>query len=98
MRGELGLDPKLPERNSSQRQLDLLAAGASMEEVYAQTVRETRTLRTLKGVQHGKPGETQPTEAELRGVLEEQLRHITSNAVMCPSCSSSAARSSASVG
>lgn len=43
VRGELGLDPKLPERNSSQRQLDLLAAGASMEEVYAQTVRETRT-------------------------------------------------------
>jgi len=43
VRGELGLDPKLPERNSSQRQLDLLAAGASMAEVYAQTVRETRT-------------------------------------------------------
>jgi carboxylate-amine ligase len=42
-RRELGLDPKLPERNSAQRQLDLLAAGASMEEVYAQTVRETRT-------------------------------------------------------
>ena len=43
VRAELGIDPKLPELNSAQRQRAMLASGASMQEVYAETVRDTRT-------------------------------------------------------
>jgi carboxylate-amine ligase len=43
VRAELRIDPRLPERNSAQRQRALLASGASMREVYAETVRDTRT-------------------------------------------------------
>jgi glutamate---cysteine ligase / carboxylate-amine ligase len=42
MRAELGIEVALPELNGAQRQRRLLEAGASMEEVYAATVRETR--------------------------------------------------------
>jgi carboxylate-amine ligase len=43
-RAEHGLpEPALPERNAAQRQRALIAAGASPREVYAETVRETRT-------------------------------------------------------
>lgn len=42
MRAELGIDVVLPELNGAQRQRRLAEAGASMEEVYAATVRETR--------------------------------------------------------
>jgi glutamate---cysteine ligase / carboxylate-amine ligase len=42
MRGELGLDPMLPELNGAQRQRRMIDAGASMEEVYSASVRETR--------------------------------------------------------
>jgi carboxylate-amine ligase len=42
MRAELGLDPALPALNGAQRQRRAIAAGASMEEVYAASVQETR--------------------------------------------------------
>ncbi len=42
MRGELGIDLALPERNGAQRQRAMIAAGAPREEVYAATVAETR--------------------------------------------------------
>ena len=41
-RAELGLDPQLPALNGAQRQRRALDAGASMEEVYATSVQETR--------------------------------------------------------
>jgi carboxylate-amine ligase len=43
-RGALGIDPRLPDRNGAQRQRGALAAGASIEDVYAAEV--TTTLRT----------------------------------------------------
>src|SRR3954470_7186772 len=42
MRAELSLDPQLPALNGAQRQRRAIDAGASMEEVYASSVRETR--------------------------------------------------------
>lgn len=42
VRGELGIDVVLPELNGAQRQRRMLDAGASMEEIYAASVRETR--------------------------------------------------------
>ena len=42
VRGELGIDVALPELNGAQRQRRLLEAGASIDDVYAATVRETR--------------------------------------------------------
>jgi glutamate---cysteine ligase / carboxylate-amine ligase len=42
VRGELGIDVVLPECNGAQRQRRLHEAGASIEDVYAATVRETR--------------------------------------------------------
>ncbi|MDX6687663.1 MAG: glutamate---cysteine ligase / carboxylate-amine ligase [Baekduia sp.] len=42
MRAELGLDPALPALNGAQRQRRAIASGASMEEVYAASVQETR--------------------------------------------------------
>jgi glutamate---cysteine ligase / carboxylate-amine ligase len=42
VRAEHGLDVALPERNSAQRQRALIAEGAPMREVFAETVRETR--------------------------------------------------------
>jgi glutamate---cysteine ligase / carboxylate-amine ligase len=42
LRGEVGIEVVLPELNGAQRQRRMLEAGASMEEVYAATVRETR--------------------------------------------------------
>jgi carboxylate-amine ligase len=42
MRAELGIDPQLPVLNGAQRQRRAIAAGASMEEVYATSVQETR--------------------------------------------------------
>lgn len=42
VRGELGIDVALPEQNGAQRQRRLLESGASIEEVYAAAVRETR--------------------------------------------------------
>ncbi len=41
-RAELGLEVELPELNGAQRQRRLLEGGATMEEVYAAMVRETR--------------------------------------------------------
>jgi carboxylate-amine ligase len=41
-RSDLGIDVALPELNGAQRQRRLLESGASIEEVYAATVRETR--------------------------------------------------------
>lgn len=41
VRGELGIEPSFPERNGAQRQRAQIDAGASREEVYAATVRET---------------------------------------------------------
>lgn len=42
VRAELGIDVVLPELNGAQRQRRLLDGGASMEDVYAASVRETR--------------------------------------------------------
>lgn len=42
VRGELGIDVALPELNGAQRQRRMLESGASLEEVYAASVRETR--------------------------------------------------------
>ncbi|HZV73391.1 MAG TPA: YbdK family carboxylate-amine ligase [Conexibacter sp.] len=42
VRGELGIEVALPELNGAQRQRRLIEAGASIEDVYAATVRETR--------------------------------------------------------
>jgi len=42
IRGELGLDPAFPERNGAQRQRRMIEDGATREEVFAASVRETR--------------------------------------------------------
>ena len=42
MRAELAIDPVLPALNGAQRQRQAIAAGASMEEVFATSVQETR--------------------------------------------------------
>jgi carboxylate-amine ligase len=42
MRAELGIDPQLPALNGAQRQRRAIAADASMEEVFATSVQETR--------------------------------------------------------
>jgi glutamate---cysteine ligase / carboxylate-amine ligase len=42
VRGELGIEPALPELNGAQRQRRMIEAGASPAEVYSATVRETR--------------------------------------------------------
>jgi len=42
VRGELGIDVALPDCNGAQRQRRLLESGASIADVYAATVRETR--------------------------------------------------------
>ncbi len=41
VRAELGLDPVFPERNGAQRQRRMIETGASREEVFAASVRET---------------------------------------------------------
>jgi carboxylate-amine ligase len=42
VRAELGIELPFPERNGAQRQRAAIAAGASREEVFAASVRETR--------------------------------------------------------
>lgn len=42
VRAELGIDLAFPERNGAQRQRTMIDAGASREEIFAATVRETR--------------------------------------------------------
>ena len=42
VRGEHGLEIVLPDRNGSQRQRALIAEGVAMQDVFAETVRETR--------------------------------------------------------
>ncbi len=42
VRAELGIEPTLPDANGAQRQRRMVEAGASIEEVYASCVRETR--------------------------------------------------------
>jgi carboxylate-amine ligase len=49
-RAALGVDVSLPDRNGTQRQRDALAAGASMEEVYAAAVAETQRTYAGEGV------------------------------------------------
>jgi carboxylate-amine ligase len=41
-RAELGIEVALPELNGAQRQRRMMEAGASLQEVYAATVEETR--------------------------------------------------------
>src|SRR3954471_957248 len=48
-RAELGLEPALPERNGAQRQREALAAGASIEEVFAAEVAETQRSYAAEG-------------------------------------------------
>jgi carboxylate-amine ligase len=42
VRAELGIEPSFPERNGTQRQRQLIEAGATREEVFAAVVEETR--------------------------------------------------------
>jgi carboxylate-amine ligase len=42
VRSELGIEPAFPERNGAQRQRQLIDAGATREEVFAASVKETR--------------------------------------------------------
>jgi carboxylate-amine ligase len=42
IRDELGIDPTFPERNGAQRQRRMIEAGATREEVYAASVKETQ--------------------------------------------------------
>jgi glutamate---cysteine ligase / carboxylate-amine ligase len=42
MRAELGIEPAFPERNGAQRQRLMIEAGATREEVFAASVKETR--------------------------------------------------------
>ena len=42
IRAELGIDLSFPERNGAQRQRRMIEAGATAEEVFAASVRETR--------------------------------------------------------
>ncbi len=42
IRAELGIDPAFPERNGSQRQRRMIEAGATRDEVFAASVKETR--------------------------------------------------------
>jgi len=42
VRAELGIEPRLPDRNGAQRQRDALQAGASLAEAYASVVEDTR--------------------------------------------------------
>jgi carboxylate-amine ligase len=42
VRGELGVDLAFPERNGAQRQRAMIEAGRSREEIFAESVRETR--------------------------------------------------------
>lgn len=42
VRAELGIEVALPEANGAQRQRRMIEAGVPMEEIYAETVRETR--------------------------------------------------------
>ncbi len=52
-RTQLGIDPRLPERNGAERAREALAGGASIEQIYRETVAETR--RTYAGA--GQPAE-----------------------------------------
>ncbi len=53
-RSQLGIEPRLPERNGAERAREALAGGASIEEIYREAVIETR--RTYGGVgQPAKP-------------------------------------------
>ncbi|HWC07530.1 MAG TPA: YbdK family carboxylate-amine ligase [Solirubrobacterales bacterium] len=47
-RSQLGIDPRLPERNGAERAREALATGASVEQIYGEAVTETR--RTYGGV------------------------------------------------
>jgi carboxylate-amine ligase len=42
MRAELGIEPVFPDRNGAQRQRLMIEAGATREEVFAASVKETR--------------------------------------------------------
>jgi carboxylate-amine ligase len=60
VRAELGIGVELPERNGARRQRDMLEAGASLEEVWAATVAETRESYAAGAVAGG-------PKAEVRG-------------------------------
>jgi carboxylate-amine ligase len=47
-RSQLGIDPRLPERNGAERAREALAGGAAIEEIYGENVAETQ--RTYAGV------------------------------------------------
>ncbi|MEP6953301.1 MAG: YbdK family carboxylate-amine ligase [Solirubrobacteraceae bacterium] len=49
VRLQIGYDPEVPRANGAQRQRAAIAAGVSMQEVYAQTVRETRETYAREG-------------------------------------------------
>jgi carboxylate-amine ligase len=49
-RGQLGLDPALPERNGAERAREALDGGVAIEDIYRDAVAETR--RTYAGLEH----------------------------------------------
>jgi carboxylate-amine ligase len=49
VRAEIGYDPDVPSQNGAQRQRAAIAAGATMQDIYAQTVRETRETYAREG-------------------------------------------------
>ena len=51
-RAQLGLDPRLPERNGAERSREALDSGVSIEDVYRDAVAETR--RTYSGTEHAR--------------------------------------------
>ena len=42
VRGEMGIEPAFPDRNGAQRQRQMIEAGATREEVFAASIKETR--------------------------------------------------------
>ena len=51
-RAQLGLDPRLPDRNGAQRAREALDSGVAIEDVYRDAVAETR--RTYAGAEHAR--------------------------------------------
>ena len=49
VRAEIGYDPDVPSQNGAQRQRAAIAAGATMQDIYAQNVRETRETYAREG-------------------------------------------------
>jgi len=54
-RSQLGIEPRLPERNGAERAREALAGGASIEEIYRETVAETQRTYADAGLVYRLP-------------------------------------------